>query len=113
MNAKSVLGCNGMGISRLENIPASLHTLYCGGNQITRLENLPASLHTLYCRYNQLTRLENLPASLQTLDCSRNTIEYMDGLEFNRFSKTRDFFKCYTIIRRFQIRWRIARRCKR
>jgi len=61
-------------ITKIENLPASLHGLYLHYNNITKIENLPSSLHTLHLDNNKITKIENLPASLHALYLNSNQI---------------------------------------
>lgn len=117
-NSLRVLECSFNRIERLENLPDSLHQLYCDGTHISRLENLPKSLHTLQFCDNEITKLENLPLGLEVFFIGQKDemeeISHIDELDFNRFRNLEiDFFKVYNIIRRFQKRWRLARKWKR
>ena len=103
--------CSSKQITKLENLPESLHTLVCSSNQITKLENLPESLHTLDCGSNWITKLENLPLGLTWFSYTINYVTHVDNVKYDRIKFT---LKGYQAIRRIQrrIRYRYDRKVK-
>ncbi len=67
-------------ITKLENLPSQLNSLYIRSNQITKLENLPSQLKSLDIRDNQITKLEKLPSQLNLLDIGSNEITKLEKL---------------------------------
>jgi len=67
-------------ITKLENLPENIRSLYISHNQISKLENLPKNIKGLNIGKNQVTKIENLPPNILTFDITSNKITKLENL---------------------------------
>ena len=75
-----LLGCDDNELTNLPTLPASLTYLSCVNNALTSLPDLPPFLFTILCNNNQLSTLPLLPAALRRLECQDNQLTSLPPL---------------------------------
>jgi hypothetical protein len=83
---------NNNNIKKLDfnKFPSTVNILYIEYNNLTKIDNIPKNIKSLYCRNNHIKFLNLIGSQLSYLDCSYNII-----LNFDFFPPTLKFLFCY------------------